>query len=65
MKRRAAFVLVATVVGAFVGLIVASARDLREQWTWAPPSPDMGDDDMAGVQVDTRPYTVSAPIGGT
>lgn len=58
MKRRALVVVVITAVGAFVGLILASARDLA-QWTWTPLPPD-SDDYMAGVQVDVRP----ARIGG-
>jgi hypothetical protein len=43
-------------------LLWAASRDLKRPWTW--PSPDMGDDDMAGVQVDIRPYTVTSPVGG-
>jgi hypothetical protein len=37
-------------------LLWLATRDLKRPWTWP--------DEMAGVQVDVRPYTVSAPVGG-
>ena len=51
--------------GAVAALLLwASSRDLREPWRWpAIPTPEP-DDDMAGVQVDVRPYLVSNPVGG-
>lgn len=49
-------------VAALAALLWASARDLRQPWA-AIPTPDP-DDDMAGVQVDVRPYLVNDPIGG-
>jgi hypothetical protein len=57
---RLALLVMGTATGVVAWLLWLATRDLKRPWAW----PSSETDDMAGVQVDIRPYIVSNPIGG-